>query len=55
MEILASPDLLTPSHSGRQNAWKRTERGWVSVTFVDEGSTRVVITVTPRHRGPRES
>jgi len=50
--VLDEPSYRTPSEHGRLNAWKETERGWIRVSFIDEGSRRVVITVTIRRVGP---
>jgi hypothetical protein len=51
-ETLAHPDHVTPSEFGRQHAWRRRKaRGWLRVTFIDEGERRVVITVTPKKEG----
>lgn len=49
---LTSPDLVTPGGPGRTNAWKETDRGWIRVTFIEEAGVLVVITATPRQRGP---
>ena len=52
--ILAAPDALTAGHSGRTNAWHHDGRRWIRVTYIDEGATRTVVTVTDReHRGPQ--
>ena len=55
--ILAHPLAVTPSRDQKQNAWgrlwvERTQTEWVSVSFVVEHGDTVVITVTPRRRGP---
>lgn len=49
---LSEPDRVTPSKSGRFNAWKRTEYGWLRITYIDEVDRRVIITVTVRDKGP---
>ena len=49
---LEQPDRVTPSDRGRLNAWKRSAERWLRVTYTVEDSGRVVITVTPRRRGP---
>jgi hypothetical protein len=51
-QVLASPDALTPAGQGRTNAWKRRGDDWLRVTFLAEGEDTVIITVTPRRRGP---
>lgn len=50
--VLEQPDAVTPSRRGRSNAWKQTENGWRRVTYTEETGSWVVITVTPRRRGP---
>lgn len=52
--VMEAPDAVTPSEHGRSNAWKRTARGWIRVTFIHEGPATLVITVTPRRKGPTE-
>jgi len=46
MRILTQPDRVKPSRRGRQHAWQQTARGWLRVTYAEEGETRVVVTVT---------
>jgi hypothetical protein len=49
---LNEPDATVLDRRGRTNAWKRTSQGWLRVTYIDEGTTRVVVTVVLRQRGP---
>jgi len=51
-DVINEPEAVTPSVRGRCNAWKRVERRWVRVTFVDEGAEIAVVTVTVRRQGP---
>lgn len=51
-KALSEPDKITPSRSGRSNAWKLVDAGWLRVTFIDEVDRRVIITVTVRDKGP---
>ena len=55
--ILEQPEAVTPTERGRSNAWgrywvERTQTAWLTVTFIREHNQTVVITVTPRRRGP---
>ncbi len=50
--VLNDPDQVTSSRKGRLNAWKRTGKQWVRVTYISEGARTVVVTVTARPRGP---
>lgn len=50
--VLNDPDQVTPSRKGRQNAWKRTVKQWMRVTYISEGARTVVVTVTIKPRGP---
>jgi len=50
---LREPDQVTEGAYGRRQAWKRGPHGqWLRVTFVDEGTRRIVITITPTRQGP---
>jgi hypothetical protein len=49
---LLDPDRITPSQSGRSNAWKLLDSNWLRITFIDELDKRVIITVTVRDKGP---
>ncbi len=53
--VLSEPEHTSPSRIGRINAWRRRPTGWLRVTYVDEDGRRVIITVTPRRRGPTET
>ena len=47
--VLANPERVLGGAFERQHAWKRRAHGsWLRVTFKDEGTRRVVITVTPK-------
>ena len=50
--ILQAPDHLMNGGEQRWNAWRQMGTRWLSVTYTDEAARRVVITVTPRRRGP---
>jgi len=50
---LTNPEQVIAGAFGAQQAWKRGAQGtWLRVTFKDEGTRRVVITVTPKRLGP---
>lgn len=49
---LAAPDAETPTHRGRVNAWKQRGGEWLRVTYIREGADIVIITATPRRKGP---
>lgn len=50
---LKDPEQVTAGAFGRRHAWKpAVQGGWLRVTFTDEGSRRVVITVTPKRHEP---
>ncbi len=51
---LSEPER-TSATRGRINAWRHRPTGWLRVTYIDEGGRRVIITVTPRRRGPADS
>jgi hypothetical protein len=51
--IIAEPDATTPGVRGRTNAWKRHGDEWIRVTYIPDGGVIVVVTVTPKRRGPR--
>ena len=60
--VLLQPLLLMSTEKGRTNAWcSPTEAlreggyAWLRVTFIEEAGRTVVITVTPRRRGPEGS
>ena len=53
-QVLADPDLRTPSIRDRWNAWKLVDGRWLRVTHVTEGPDTVVVTVTAMQHGPRE-
>lgn len=48
------PEEVSAAALGRQHAWRRegTAGRWLRVTFRDEGTRRVVITVTPKRHSP---
>ena len=55
--ILTQPVAVTPAREGRSHAWglypvPRTRTEWLTVTFTEEDGVIVIITVTPRRRGP---
>ena len=57
--VLAQPAALTPDEDGKENAWGEStpylaQKGYraMTVTFIVEGERTVIITVTPRRRGP---
>ncbi|MDP2935389.1 MAG: hypothetical protein Q8O86_02745 [Dehalococcoidia bacterium] len=49
---LADPDKVTDSIKGRKNAWKKGAGYWLRVTYLEEKGGFVIVTVTPRRRGP---
>lgn len=50
---LTDPDHVIPGSFERRNAWKQLAQDrWLRITFRDEGSRRVVITVTPKGEPP---
>ncbi|MCL5958400.1 MAG: DUF4258 domain-containing protein [Chloroflexi bacterium] len=58
VEVVAAvehPDQVTPSGEGRMNAWKQIGESWLRVTYTVEKGTTVIVTVTPRRRGPERS
>ena len=54
-DALRQPDRVTPTSSGEQHAWKQIPRGWLRVTYAQEGQGSLVITVTVGRRGPEEA
>ena len=50
---VAGPELLTPGTFESEHAWRRVdENRWLRVTFKNEGTRCVVITVTPKRKLP---
>jgi len=50
---VADPELLTPGTFESEHAWRRVgEDRWLRVTFKNEGTRCVVITVTPKRKLP---
>lgn len=54
VRAVENPDCVTLGSRGRRYAWHYSQDGWVRVAYIDEGTTRVIITVTVRRRGPQE-
>jgi hypothetical protein len=52
-KTLEHPEQLTEGSFGCRHAWTFTGGNqWLRITFKDEGTRRVVITVTPKDIGP---
>lgn len=49
---LSAPDAETPTEKGRTNAWRGRAGDWVRVTYTQESGDTVIITATPRRKGP---
>ena len=54
-DALHQPDRVTPTSHGEKHVWKQLPRGWLRVTYSEEGLVTVVMTVTVRRRGPEET
>ena len=46
------PEAATPTIKGRTNYWRRHNMEYLRVTAIEEADTFVIITVTPKEKGP---
>lgn len=53
-QAIENPDVTTESFLNRVNYWRRWRDGWLRVTTIEEAERIVVITVTPRRKGPED-
>jgi len=53
-DAIDHPDGTTKSIKNRVNYWRRWRQGWLRVTIVEEPERIVVITITPRRKGPED-
>jgi hypothetical protein len=51
-QSIMHPDATRPSIGDRVNYWRRLRNAWLRVTTVEEPGRIVVVTVTPKKRGP---
>jgi hypothetical protein len=51
-EAIDNPGATEPSILNRVNYWHRRRDTWIRLTTVEEGDRIVVISVTPRRKGP---
>ena len=51
-DVVDRPDVTHPTGLDRVNYWRPWRDGWLRVTVVHEENRIVVITVTPRRKGP---
>lgn len=55
IDVVERPDAVTPTEKERWNAWKRIDDYWLRVTYRTEADRVVVITVTVKSSGPRNT
>jgi hypothetical protein len=51
-QAVLRPEATRPSIENRVNYWRRWRNAWLRVTVVEEADRIVVITVTPKEKGP---